>query len=233
MANKKVYLSVLVFFCSLLPVLGTVAAPCYGTRMPEKGGIWGGWQFYSVIDRDLEGDYGSIRSNQHFFQLSYGLTKRVSLDFKIGMGNVKQHPPASDEVDYNTNFAGGYGFRVKLLEDDKRKIDVVFGFQHISVHPHRVYLSGEENKAILDDWQLSLLFSKDISELTPYLGVKFSRLDYIHWVEDQRKRRMSDLTESVGVVAGIDIPFLWQSWLNLEGHFIDEAALSVAVTMPF
>ena len=172
-----------------------------------------------------------MKPGQHFFQFSYGIWDWLSLDFKGGAGNIKQHPLGSDEIDYTSSFSGGYGFRIKLC--DWEKIKAVFGFQHISVHPKSVRLSGIKHKSVLDDWQASLLASYDFLKITPYLGVKFSRVDYIHWVEEDRKRRMSDLTKSWGLICGFDINLTEKTWINLEGQFIDGQALACSFNFKF
>ncbi|NQT28608.1 MAG: hypothetical protein HQ570_03325, partial [Candidatus Omnitrophica bacterium] len=116
---------------------------------------------------------------------------------------------------------------------DWSKIRMVFGFQHISVHPKTVRLGGLKHKAVLDDWQVSILASYDFFKLTPYLGAKLSRVDYIHWIEEDRERRMSDLTKSAGLVCGLDINLTEKTWLNLEGQFIDGQALASSFNFKF
>ncbi|MCK4918061.1 MAG: hypothetical protein KAS51_07595 [Candidatus Omnitrophica bacterium] len=207
------------------------SAPCYGTRSPEKGKFFGGFQSHSILNRHLEAEYGEVRSNQHFFQLSYGVYDWLSLDLKAGVGNIKQHPLESDEIDYPSAFAGGYGFRIKFY--DNEKIKMVFGFHHISVHPEFIHLDDQKNKAILDDWQLSLLASYDYNKIVPYGGIKWSRLDYIHWIGDDRSRRMSNLTQSLGVVCGFDIPLNQKLWINVEGQFIETEALAISFNFAF
>lgn len=203
-------------------------APCYGTRFPQEGTIVAGVQSYSLLSRYLEDDFGKVRSLQHFLLISYGLTDWLSLDLKGGAGNIKQRPTTQSEIDYTSSFSGGYGFRVKLYEDENN-LKAVCGFQHISVHPKKIHVNSDIHEAILDDWQASLLVSKDIGKVTPYLGVKWSRVDYIHKMNDVRKRRMSDLTKSLGGVLGLDIPFNEKTYLNLEAHFFDEQAFSIAL----
>jgi len=225
--RRIILLVTLSFWFHLTPL----AAPCYGTKMPEEGRFFWGFQTHSIFRRGLEADYGKLRSTQHFFQFSYGIWDWLSLDLKGGAGNIKQHPIGSDEIDYNSSFAGGYGIRLKFC--DWERIRMVFGFQHISIHPRSVRLGGLKHKSVLDDWQVSLLASYDFSKVTPYLGAKFSRVDYIHWVEDNRKRRMSDLTKSVGVVCGLDINLTEKTWLNLEGQFIDGQALACSFNFKF
>jgi len=179
----------------------------------------------------LEDEFGELRSTQHFFQICYGVFDWLSIDLKGGAGNIKQHPINSDEIDYNSSFAGGYGFRIKLL--DKDRIKTIFGFQHISVHPRKTTFGNVKNEAVLDDWQSSLLVSYDFAKYTPYLGLKWSRVDYIHWVDENRKRKMSDLTKDLGIICGLDLPLTENTWLNLEGQLLDGQAFSFAVNFKF
>ncbi len=207
------------------------AAPCYGTKMPKENKFFLGAQTHTIFKRYLEDEFGKLRSTQHFFLLSYGVFNWLSIDLKAGSGNIKQHPVGSDEVDYNSNFAGGYGFRLRLYENENLKI--VSGFQHISVHPKSRDLGDVRNKAILDDWQWSILASYDFKRIMPYLGTKWSRVDYIHNVNGERKRRMSDLTKDIGLVTGIDFSLTQNCWLNLESQFIDGEALAVSLNYSF
>ncbi|MDD5254530.1 MAG: hypothetical protein PHR11_00570 [Candidatus Omnitrophica bacterium] len=223
----------LILFCAAFHLFLTAAfaAPCYGTKMPEKGGFFGGAQTHVILKRYLEDGHGKVRSSQQFLLLSYGITGWLSLDLKGGAGNIKQRPITSGEIDYSSSFAGGYGLRLKVYEAQKSA--VVFGFQHISVHPQKTHLGGTKHAAILDDWQFSLLASHGVGGLLPYAGVKWSRLDYIHKVEEDRKRRMSDLTKDIGVVIGCDVPLGQKIWLNLEGQFLDTQAFAVSLNFGF
>jgi len=212
-------------------VSNCLAAPCYGTKMPKKHEFFVGFESHSLFKRYLEEDYGKLRSQQQFYMISWGVTDWFSIDAKAGGGNIKQHPVGSDEVDYPSGFAGGYGLRVRLLERGNWKS--VFGFQHISVHPKSVHLEGVKNTAILDDWQTSLLVSYDFTKVTPYLGTRWSRVDYIHKVNGQRQRRMSDFTKDIGLIFGFDIPLSEKVWLNLEGQFLDSEAFAGSVNYSF
>ena len=225
---KSSFLFIILFFCFHS---ASLAAPCYGTKLPGQGEFFGGFETHSILKRDLEADYGRLRSTQHFFRISYGVWDWLSLDLKGGAGNLKQHPKGSDEIDYNSSFAGGYGFRIKFC--DWERVKMVIGFQHISVHPKSVHLDGVKQSSILDDWQVSFLASYDFSKITPYLGVKLSRVDYIHWVEEDRKRRMSNLTKSTGLVCGLDIILTEKTWFNLEGQFLDGQALACSFNFKF
>lgn len=221
-----------VLFC-FAPARYCRSAPCYGTKTLSEKQLVMGYQTYHLTDRDLEDRWGRVRSLQHFLLLSYGLFDWLTVDLKGGVGYVKANSSLQAELDYPTSFAGGYGFRIKLYDRLKSRFRAVFGFHHISVHPRSIRVNGARHRSILDDWQVSLLASYDVLGVTPYIGTKWSRVDYIHWVDGNRKRRMSDLTESMGLVAGLDIPLSKKTSVNLEGHFIDEAAYSVAFLYSF
>lgn len=216
---------------SLCLVSLSYAAPCYGTRLPEKNKLFVGFESYSLFKRYLEDSKGKLRSQQQFYTMSYGIFDWLSLDLKGGMGNIKQHPLGSDEVDYSMGFAGGYGLRLKFL--DKNSWKMVFGFQHISVHPKKTHVADVKNKAVLDDWQTSLLASYSFKQVTPYLGTRWSRVDYIHWVGSDRKRTMSDFTKSIGLIYGFEIPLGKKFWAILEGSAFDSDALAVSINYSF
>ena len=215
--------------CSLFSV--GYAAPCYGTKMPAKKELFMGLQSRYIFNRYLEHEAGKIRSRQEFLLLSYGVSDWLAIDLKGGSGNIKQHPGNADELDYPTYLGGGYGFRLKLYTSENLK--AVFSFQHISIHPETVSVAGQKHKAVLDDWQFSTLLSYDFKKITPYLGVKWSRLDYIHWIDTQRDRVRSDLTKSIGLIFGLDMPVSKNIWLNLEGELLDSEALSLSLNYKF
>lgn len=207
------------------------AAPCYGTNLPGKKEFSAGLETYTIFKRYLKDEYGKLRSTQRFLLLSYGVYDWLSIDLKGGAGNIKQHPLGSDEIDYHSGFAGGYGFRLRFY--NQKELKMVFGFQHISVHPHSLHLGTVKNKAVLDDWQFSLLASHDFKKLTPYLGTRWSRLDYIHWTAGERKRVMSDLTKSTGLILGLDFVWTEKIRLNLEGQLFDSEAVSFSLNYKF
>lgn len=225
---KKILVAFILLICIVYPCK---AAPSYGTKMPKKKQLFLGGQTHWVLQRDLEKEYGEMRSLQHFLLVTYGITDWFSLDLKGGAGNIKQKPVGSDEIDYPSFMGGGYGFRLRVYEQERSK--VVFGFQHISVHPDSIDVAISKHKAVLDDWQFSLLASYVFSRITPYVGTRWSRMDYIHWVNGNRKLERSDLTKSVGVIAGVDIPLSKRMWINLEGSLLDSEAVAFSVNMAF
>jgi len=207
------------------------AAPCYGTKMPKSRQFFSGVQTHAIFKRYLKDDRGRLRSTQNFLLLSYGIFDWLTLDLKGGAGNIKQHPPLSDEIDYPSSFAGGYGLRLKIYGREKTR--AVFGFQHISVHPKRVHSGDITHKAVLDDWQFSLLVSRDIFKITPYIGARWSEIDYIHWTDESRKREKSDRTKNIGLILGLDLPITERVWFNLEGQLLDSQACAAGLNFSF
>ena len=226
---KKVLLGFLIYFCLLSGL--SYAAPSYGTTMPQQKHFFAGLQVYEVFNRSLENPYGKMSSFQHFFLLSYGLFDWLSIDVKGGRGNINQDPDTGSDLKYPAFLGGGYGFRLKLYDVDKTKI--VFGFQHISIHPRTVSVDNSKNKAVLDNWQFSFLISREFLHLTPYIGACWSRMDNIHWLNTVRKLEQSDIDKSAGLIVGIDIPLIKKLWFNLEGHFFDETSIAGSLNYAF
>lgn len=222
---------VLCLIFALTLVSFSYAAPCYGTRMPKQKEFFLGLQNHTIFKRYLKDNYGKLRSSQNFLLLSYGVFDWLTIDLKGGVGNIKQHPVGSNEIDYPTYLGGGYGFRLKFY--NAQNLKGVFGFQHISVHPHTIFLGTVKRKAVLDDWQFSAIASYDLKKIIPYLGTKWSRTDYIHWVDGERKRQKSDSTKSIGLVFGFDLPLAKNVWLNLEGQFFDSEAVAFSANYNF
>ncbi len=217
-------------FCFCIPGL-SYAAPCYGPKMPQEKQFFLGLGTYSVFNRSLEASYGKVSSLQEFFLISYGVFDWLSLDMKGGAGNIKQRSGVGGDMDYPTFLGGGYGLRVRFYNSEKTKM--VFGFQHISVHPHTVSVGASKNKAVLDDWQFSFLASRDIFKVTPYVGTRWSWMNKIHWTDDVRKLEKSDLNKSVGLIAGVDIPLSKKVWFNVEGQFFDATAATGSINFAF
>jgi hypothetical protein len=199
--------------------------------MPGEKEIFVGFQTHSIFKRYLKDNQGTLRSWQNFFLLSYGVFDWLCIDLKGGGGYIKQHPSRSNELDYPVYLGGGYGFRVKLY--DAKNTKAAFGFQHISIHPKTISLGADKHKAVLDDWQFSCLASYDFKKITPYLGIRWSRLDYIHWINGKRQLRKSDLTKSVGLIFGFDLPVSNNFWFNIEGQLFDSEAAALSVNYSF
>ena len=223
--------NILLLFLLILISSSLYAAPCYGPNMPEKNEWELGTEINILFEREMEKTHGEFKSNQYFITVSYGFSDWFSLDGKLGVGNIKQKPEAQDEIDYNTNFSGAYGFRIRAFQNEIKKIRAVVGFQHISVHPDNRDIDGVDNDCIADDWQISFLLSKDYKDISPYCGFKISRHDLIHDVGGERERKKSQ--DLFGLFVGLDIYLNNKFRFNLEARFIDETALSTALVHKF
>lgn len=227
---RKAFTPILLLAVIIVP-LSSYAAPCYGTRMPSRHEFFSGVEEYMFFERELEKDEGKVRSSQSFYLISYGIFDWLSLDLKIGVGDIRRYDAPADNIDYSDRFAGGYGFRIRLYE--KERLKLVTGFQHISVHPETVKLDNRKYKAVLDDWQVSLLGSYSLTFATPYVGTRLSRTDYINWIDNNRKRTMSDTGKCAGLITGIDIPVADKMWVNAEASFFDAEALAISLNARF
>ncbi|MFA4991229.1 MAG: hypothetical protein WC569_01425 [Candidatus Omnitrophota bacterium] len=228
MAKRLVILGVLFLACSGV----SYAAPAYGTHMPEKGHWTWGLEGDFLVDRDLADDQGSTNGSRYFLTGSLGIFDWLCFDGKVGIGNVEWDRVGASDLDYETNFAGGYGFRIKGYENEKWGIKTVVGFQHISVHPLGADEGIDKHQVIIDDWQGSLLVSKDIGSFVPYCGARYGSVDFIKWVnEHDRKRIKSD--DFLGLVLGADYWIDSNTKVNLEGAFIDGQEYAIGISRDF
>lgn len=219
-----------VFFFMLLcmSVSPVFASPSFhGTHMPDKKEWHVGYESTLIVKRDLESDFGRFRSTMYLVDFSWGIFERICVDWSLGMGNAKLNPYNMNELDYDDGFAGRYGFRIRVIDEENNPFKLVIGFQHYCVHPAVQMINGVKRKVILDDWQGSVVGSYDVTDkFSPYAGIAFSEGDVIEWYGDDRKRRQSENSEAFGLILGLNY-FLDQNWsLNLEGKFFDEKAVS-------
>jgi hypothetical protein len=209
-----------------------VAAPAYGTKMPQAKQIFWGFQTYSILSRDLNKDHGDLKSQQEHVLLSYGVTEWFTLDLKASLGTIESDPYIGSNIKYKTPvWGGGYGFRIRLL--DRGPWKAVGGFQHISIHPKTVKANGEKHNAILDDWQGSALVSYTLKKFTPYTGFRYGTTDYIHRIDNDADRVYSPESRRVDAVLGLDIPVSEKVWINLEGAAGAGEAVAASVNFHF
>ena len=212
----------------LLSSFKTYAAPTDGTNIPYKDKYITGYQNNAIFKHDLADSYGNVRSLQNYYTLSYGVYDWLTLDGKIGFGNVREKGGVHPKVVHNYGFAGGYGFRLRVMDDAANKVRVVTGFQHTSTHPANRNLNGDKRMAIYEDWQLSLVSSKDVGILTPFAGAKVSYGNLIQKTNDiDRKNRPPRYY--AGAVIGCSIKLTKNTFMSVEGHFIDETSLSSGI----
>lgn len=225
----------LLFFTILLNIAWagvSYAAPCYGTCIPEKKHWTWGVQGDFLIDRNLDHDQGGINSSRYFLTGSLGIFDWICFDGKIGIGNVRWDNPGAGKMNFDTNFAGAYGFRIKAYENADLGIKGVIGFQHISVHPRSETSGADQYKVIIDDWQGSILGSKDMGKFIPYIGTRYGSVDFIRWVNEHDRKRVKS-EKRFGLVIGMDYLITKCIRLNIEGDFIDGEKLSIGLSRDF
>ncbi|MFA6356003.1 MAG: hypothetical protein WCY23_02725 [Candidatus Omnitrophota bacterium] len=208
------------------------AAPAYGTDMPAKGKMRVGYQVNVVLKHELKEGYGKISSDQHYYDVSYGVLDWFVFDGKLGVGNTDRKGGNVANVDYGYSFAGGYGFRIRFYDDEPSGVKLTGGFHHISVHPRDVDIGADRYESFLDDWQLDLLCSKKFGRLTPYAGGKASVFEHVYRVNKGDRKRVSPKYNG-GVITGFDLKVRDDVTVNVEGRFIDEDAISAGVYYSF
>ena len=229
MLKKLIFLSILIVLFSKV----SYAAPVYGTHMPKEHHWAWGAEGNFVRDRNLDNDEGAVKGNRYFLTGSYGVFKWLSFDGKIGIGNVRwDRNKGEDNLAYSANFAGAYGFRIKGYENKKMGIKSVAGFQHISVHPDPKNQGGDKHEVIIDDWQGSILISKDIGKLVPYFGGMYGTVDLIKRINEHDRKRIK-AEKHYGVVVGMDWWISKDIKVNMEGDFLDGEEFTVGISRDF
>ena len=223
------------FFCLLFSVfclLSSVcqAAPVYGPKMPKRSQWFIGFETNLVFKRAMNKNLGDAESNQYFYNTSYGLYDWFSFDGKLGMGDTEFDTREAGKLDFGSGLSGGYGARVRLYNNKENGTRAIFGFHHISAHPPKETVDSVKYAAIWDEWQVSLLLSKAIGMIEPYVGVKASELFIIRKDNITDEWAWNGARRHFGAIAGlaIELPHNWN--LDVEGRFIDETALSVALS---
>lgn len=229
MRKGVLYFIVILF---LLYSFKTYASPAYGTKMPGKNKVTTGYQNNIIFKHDLSNSYGNVRTVQNFYELSFGVYDWFSVDGKVGMGNLRTKGGVHPTVQHNYGFAGGYGVRFRFLNDIKNKVRVVGGFQHISIHPPSKNVNGDKREAIYEDWQASLLSSKDIGIFTPYAGAKFSYGNLIQRTNNIDRKNRPPLYYG-GVIVGCHVNISKDVYVTVESHFIDETSLCSGIYYTF
>jgi len=222
----------LIFFIICIITARTVSAcPAEGPNMPNAKRWKTGLQANVMFDKDMKNIKGEVEAAQFFSTLSYGITEWLCLDGKAGTGEVKFYIKDSEKIEYPTGFAGGYGGRILLHDDKKSGIRCILGFHHISIHPDSAEMNGAEQKAILDEWQCSVMISKTVGRFSPYISGKFSKIYLIRRVDDVRERVTPE--DAWGLLAGTDFKINENARLNLEGRVFDEESATIGFNYTF
>ena len=227
-------LQILLVVAVLFGGIKSYATPSGGATFPPQGKIEAGYEYNVMFDRSLRESHGSLKTQDHFFTLSFGIFDWLSLDGKIGIGGITHTAAAYlPRLEYKSGFAGGYGFRVKVFDHAPSGIRVIIGAQHISVHPQPEMVNDNKYRACLDDWQLCGVIAKNFKLATPYVGIKGSDCEIIYDIDHHGQKRYYS-KDHIGFLFGSDfLLFDDKVKINIEVRFFDETGLSTAITYRF
>jgi len=230
---KIIIISMICAALFVCPSDGLWAAPSGGTRFPPKAKIEMGYEYNAMFERPLRRSFGTLKTQDNFYTLSLGIFDWLSLDGKIGLGDVTQRSGKLPALEYGTGFAGGYGFRIRVFKNEQWGLRAILGGQHICVHPQVKHIDTDRYEAILDDWQGSALIAKDFKSGTVYAGISGSDCQIIYRLNNSRKKRVSS-DSYVGLITGAELYlFDGKARFNIEGRFFSETALSTSVSWLF
>lgn len=233
MYKKIAKISILCVALSIGFLEGLYAAPSNGTRFPPKGKIESGYQYNVMFERPLSRSFGDLKTQNNFYTLSFGVFDWLSVDGEAGLGDTIEKGGKLPTLEYNTGFAGGYGFRMRVFKNDQWGLRAILGGQHICVHPQVRSIDNDKYEAILDDWQVSAIIAKDFKFITVYTGIKGSDCQIIYKLNKHDRKRVSS-DSYIGLIIGAELYlFDGKARINIEGRFFDETALSTSVSWLF
>ena len=219
-------LLILMFFCQ-----DADAIPSEGSFLPDLHKTIWGFQFNNIFKRDFNKVEGEAGTTQYFLKASYAVTERFFLDGKIGYGNVYFDRADGLNLDFLTGFAGGYGFRYLLFDDEKNDFKSIVGFQHISCHPFKDTVNDVNHRVIWDEWQGTLLLIKKINKADIYIGPRYSSVQLKYKVDSFRRRLKTE--DSWGLLIGGDYNLNENLSINAETRFFDEWGVNVGISRKF
>ena len=226
---KKIiqYTLAFIFLC----INSAFAIPAEGNFLPSvHRWVWG-VQYNNILRRDFNKVESKTSSIQYFIKGSFGLTQKLFFDGKIGWGNIQLKCEDGINNDFPTNFSGGYGLRYLCYENEDFGLKSIFGFQHISCHPHKDVIDNIKYYAIWDEWQGTGLLIKCWDKAAIYFGPQYSVAQLKYKEDDQRCRLKSE--DTWGVLIGGDYQVRKNININIESRFFDEWALNLGINVKF
>lgn len=230
---KIIKISILCAALSIGFLDGLWAAPSNGTRFPPKGKIESGYEYNAMFERPLRRSFGDLKTQNNFYTLSLGVFDWLSVDGKVGLGDVTEKDGKLPTLEYNTGFAGGYGFRMRVFTNELWGLRAILGGQHICVHPQVRSIDNDKYEAILDDWQGSAIIAKDFKFSAIYIGISGSDCQIIYKLNKHDKKRVSS-DSYIGLITGAELYlFDGKTRISAEGRFFSETALSTSASWLF
>ena len=215
----------------LLSSVNVIAIPSEGNFLPAEGAAIWGLQFNNIFLRDFNEVEGQGKTKQYLLKTSYALTKRFFLDGKIGLGSVRFKRNDGIDLNFSSGFAGGYGFRYLLFENEQSGWKSIVGFQHISCHPFKDTVGDVKHRIIWDEWQGTWLFIKELEKADFYFGPQYSAAQLKYKVDDFRRRLKSE--DSWGLLFGANYSLTKKASISAEIRVLDEWAINTGISYKF
>lgn len=250
--RKLLFVGLIIALC--LPIT-VYAASIGGIETQGKGKVAVGLEQELVFDRDLKFDKANWditgitvgkaeldKLNRTMAKVSYGLLDNLDIYVKLGVADFKADVNYSDPWPgkgvYDGKNALAYGFGMKGVYDLENDWLIGADVQYLR-HRHdwspKGYISGEGDKATIQEWHVATSVGYRMGDFLPYLGVKYSdlRAKAVWGGMEAGQYEKYKAADNIGVFVGTDYK-LGESWkLNLEARFIDETAMSFGATYRF
>lgn len=213
-----------------LPFVKCLAAPVYGPELPKRGQWHMGFQGNFVLRKDMHKGLNEVLSRQYFYNASYGLYDWLSFDGKLGVGDFEFTAEIPGNLNFEIGFSGGYGLRAKVYDDKINALKGIIGFHHISIHPPSESIGDVKYSAVYDEWEISFFASKKFGLIEPYIGGKVSQVFIIRRDNLEDDWSWNGSKEHIGFIIGSNFNISDRWYINVESRFLDEGAVSVAVS---
>jgi hypothetical protein len=227
----------LVVICVLAPRSLSVADPVGSPASSLRKGQWMfGLGTGGVVNRGAKGagdpEQGLYRI-EHF--RGYGLTDWLSIYAKVGWAYLRVEDGTSLDGanDFGSNLLLGAQLKSRLWQNAKKNWEWNGSIQYLWVGaPHR----RNKNQGEWQEWQVATTTARAFGRLKPYVGVKYSLVDF-----DFKVRKSGETIQSgtykqegrVGPVLGTDYLVGEDVIVNVESAYIDGAEVTVAVAHAF
>ena len=226
--GRIIFIAVLILAVS---PINAVAIPSEGNFLPAlRKTIWG-FQFNKIFLRDFNKIEGEGMTKQYFLKASYALTERFFLDGKIGLGSIKFKRNDGTDLDFSSGFAGGYGLRYLVYQNNRKGWKSIFGFQHVSCHPFKDMVNDVNHRIIWDEWQSTWLFIKEWKKAALYFGPQYNLAQLKYKVDENRRRLKAE--DSWGLLFGGNYRFMKKASISAEIRVLDEWAINTGICYKF
>ncbi len=195
-----------------------------------------------------------LRLSTHTFYgvLDYGLTDRLSVRAKAGVGKVGIDAAygglvTDDLYDFGYGLAWSAGLQYRICAPGGQGTSLALSGQFARCDPDDVYarpfgqrLGGAE----LEEFTAALTVGTTLGHTRPYAGIVWSDLDFDFTITPVLKRASIgpgaagaaptqhwsfEKEDNLGAVFGLDQGFCGTGWLNLEARVWDEASFAATV----